>query len=223
MLEFIQSVFGGFDKALINAFLGLENSAGGFYTPLFKFITLIGEKGLIFFGLAIVLMLFSRTRKLGICIFGAVACGALITNFILKDLIARPRPCHSDFISEYLSLGYPSEDGYSFPSGHVTAIASASFAFFLGFNKKISWLGFPFVILMGISRIYLLAHYPSDVIAGILVGAISGVIAFYITKLIYSLLNKYKDNKLCDFVLNKGLVLNKKGAAEQVENAQSEQ
>ena len=223
MLEFIQSVFGGFDKALINAFLNLENSAGSFFTPLFKFITLIGEKGLIFFGLAIVLMLFTKTRKLGICIFGAVACGALITNVILKDIIARPRPCHSDFMSEYLALGYPAEDGFSFPSGHVTAISCASFAFFLCFNKKISWIGFPFVLLMGIARVYLLAHYPSDVIAGILVGFVSGVIAFYITKLIYNLLNKYKDNKFCDFVLTKGLTLKKKSATKQTIDAENKE
>lgn len=210
MLEFIQSVFGGFDRTLINVFLTLENNAGGFFTPFFKFITLIGEKGLIFFGLALVLMLFAKTRKLGVCVFGAVACGALITNFILKDLIARPRPCHSDYVSQFLALDFPAEDGYSFPSGHVTAIACASFAFFLSFNKKISWIGFPFVILMGMARIYLLAHYPSDVIAGILVGAISGVASFYITKLIYTLLNKYKANKFCDFFLNKGLTLKKK-------------
>ncbi|MCP6571144.1 hypothetical protein NL494_28655, partial [Klebsiella pneumoniae] len=61
-------------------------------TPLAKFITLIGEKGLVLFALAFIFMLFSKTRKLGVCLFGAVCCGALITNIILKDLIARPRP-----------------------------------------------------------------------------------------------------------------------------------
>ncbi len=209
MLEFLSSVFGTFDKGIINAFLRLSENAGSFFTPLFKFITLLGEKGLIFFAFAIVLMLFSKTRKAGICIFGAVACGALITNLILKDLIARPRPCNSDFISEFLSFGYPAEDGFSFPSGHMTAISSAVFAIFFCFNKKFSWIGFPFIILMGISRIYLLAHYPSDVLAGILVGVISSVVAFYITKLIYHFLNKHSQNKFCDFVLNKGLVIKK--------------
>ena len=209
MLEFLSSVFGGFDKSIIKAFISLSESAGEFFTPLFKVITLLGEKGLIFFAFALVLMLFSKTRKAGICIFGAVACGALLTNIILKDLIARPRPCQTDFLSEFLAFAYPTEDGYSFPSGHMTAIASATIAIFLCFNKKFSWIGFPFILLMGISRIYLLAHYPSDVLAGIIVGAISAVVAFYITKLIYIFLNKHKDNKFCEFVLNKGLNLKK--------------
>ena len=154
-------------------------------------------------------MLFSKTRKAGICIFGAVACGALITNVILKDLVARPRPCESEFLNEFLAFDYPTEDGFSFPSGHMTAISAATLAIFLCFNKKFSWIGFPFVLIMGASRIYLLAHYPSDVLAGMVVGAISSVIAFYITKLIYIFLNKHAENKFCDFVLNKGLVIKK--------------
>ena len=210
MLEFLSSTFGSFDKAIINGFIRLSESAGDFFTPLFKIITLLGEKGLIFFAFAIILMFFSKTRKAGICIFGAVACGALITNIVLKDLIARPRPCEGDFLNQFLALGYPAEDGYSFPSGHMTAISAATLAIFLCFNKKFSWIGFPFVLLMGASRIYLLAHYPSDVLAGIIVGAVSAVIAFYITKLIYFFLNKYKENKFCDFVLSKDLILKKK-------------
>lgn len=210
MLEMLNNVFGSFDKSIINGLVGLAENAGGFFTPVFKIITLLGEKGLIFFGAAIVMMLFTKTRKLGICMFGAVACGALITNIVLKDLIARPRPCEADFAAEFIKFGFPEEDGFSFPSGHMTAISAAAFALFLCCKKKWSWIGFPFVILMGVSRIYLLAHYPSDVIAGILVGIISGVIAFFITKLIYYILNKHGSNKFCNFVLNKGIVLNKK-------------
>ncbi len=209
MLEFLSSAFGSFDKSIINGFLRLSESAGAFFTPFFKVITLLGEKGLIFFAFAIVLMLFSKTRKAGICIFGAVACGALITNVILKDMVARPRPCESEFLSQFLELSYPNEDGYSFPSGHMTAISAATLAIFLCFNKKFSWIGFPFVLLMGASRIYLLAHYPSDVLAGIIVGFISSVIAFYITKLIYIFLNKHLDNKFCDFVINKDVFAKK--------------
>lgn len=209
MIEFLNSTFGNFDSSIINAFINLANSSGSFFTPLFKIITFLGEKGLIFFIASIILMLFSKTRKAGICIFGAVACGALITNIVLKDLIARPRPCQSSFINEFNMLGFPKEDGYSFPSGHMTAISSATFAIFFCFKKKFSWIGLPFIILMGISRIYLLAHFPTDVIAGIFVGLISSIIAFYITKLIYKYLDKYKEKKFCDFILNKGLTLKK--------------
>lgn len=218
MLEMLNNVFGSFDSSIINAFISLANGSGSFFTPLFKVISLLGEKGLIFFVASIILMLFSKTRKAGICIFGAVACGALITNIILKDAIARPRPCQSNFMNEWLSLGFPAEDGYSFPSGHMTAISSAMFAVLFSFKKKFSWIGLPFIILMGISRIYLLAHYPTDVIAGIIVGVVSATIAFFITKLIYNILLKNSNNKFCDFVLYKGLHFQAKKQDNQQDN-----
>ena len=61
---------------------------------LFKlhYAVALGEKGIIFFLLALIFMCFSSERDTGVCVFGAVCCGALITNIILKDSIARPRP-----------------------------------------------------------------------------------------------------------------------------------
>ena len=79
----LNTAFAGFDNAILEFMHTLEEAAGGFITPLAKFITLIGEKGLWMFALAFVLMMFAKTRKLGICLFGAVCCGALITNIIL--------------------------------------------------------------------------------------------------------------------------------------------
>lgn len=64
--------------------------SGAVLTPLMKVITFLGEKGIIFFLLALIFMCFSSERDTGVCVFGAVCCGALITNIILKDSIARP-------------------------------------------------------------------------------------------------------------------------------------
>ncbi len=180
----------------------LEGLAGDFLTPFFKIISILGEKGIIFFGLSIILMLFSKTRKMGICMFGAVACGALITNIILKNIIMRERPFEiSEFRSLWINVGAPAEDGSSFPSGHVTGIMSAMTVVFIFANKKWSWVGFLGVILMAVSRVYLIVHFVSDVLAGIIVGGISGLIAYFITKLIYKLMTKYQDKKFCKFVL----------------------
>ncbi len=204
MVEFLNTTFSAFDGGIFRAMHSLAESAGSILTPFFKAITLIGEKGLIFFAVAIVLMLFAKTRKLGICMFGAVACGAILTNIVLKDIIARPRPFASslEFAGFWQFVGCPAEDGFSFPSGHMTAIMSAMTALFIICNKKWSWLGFVGVLLMGISRIYLIAHYTTDVIAGIIVGAIAGVIAYVVTKLIYKFLEKHSEKKFCNFLLN---------------------
>jgi len=74
---------------------------------------------------------------------------------------------------------------------------------------------------MGLSRIYLVAHYTTDVIAGLLVGALSGVASYFITKLIYKIINKHKEKKFCKFVLEFDIIkLFKKDKAdkEQTEN-----
>lgn len=204
MVEFLNTAFAGFDGAVLRAMHGLAESTGGLFTPFFKIITLLGEKGLIFILASIVLMMFVRTRKLGVCMFGAIACGALLTNVILKDIIARPRPFEGslEFRGFWEFIGSPAEDGYSFPSGHTTAIAGAMTAMFIFCNKKWSWVGFIGVMLMGLSRNYLMAHYPTDVIAGIIVGAVSAIASYYITKYIFVLFEKHKEKKFCDFCLN---------------------
>ncbi|MBO5888905.1 MAG: phosphatase PAP2 family protein [Clostridia bacterium] len=201
ILNFLNENLSSFDGAIISTISKLHSS---FLTFIFKAITLLGEKGIIFFLGAIILMLFKKTRPMGICIFGAVGLGAIITNIVLKDYIMRLRPFESGnaFYNElWVNLGSPSEDGFSFPSGHMTATASAMTALFIFLKKK--WCFIPIIasLLMGIARVYLLAHYPTDVIAGLIVGIISGTIAYYITKLIYLVCEKYKDKKLLNFIL----------------------
>lgn len=198
----LNSVFSSFDGKIFNAMHAAAEHAGGFLTPFCKVITLLGEKGIIFFFAAIVLTLFKKTRVFGVCMFGAVACGALITDFILKDNVMRERPFVSEYREFWKYVGAPEEDGYSFPSGHATAATAAAMATFLHCNKKISWTAFLFALVMCFSRVYLIAHYATDVIAGIIVGAISGVIAYFIAKLIFFILNKCPNNKFCAFCVN---------------------
>lgn len=202
MAEWLNSFFATYDGAIFGAMHSLAESAGGFFTPFFKLVTLIGEKGIIFFVASILLMLFKPTRKFGVCLFGAVACGALITSVILKDVIARPRPMTDPtYTAFWQAVGSPAEDGYSFPSGHVTAVAAWATAMLLCCNKKWSWIGYIGVVIMAIARVYLIAHYASDALAGIIVGTLSGVVAYLIANLIFRLLEKYKENKFCYFLL----------------------
>ena len=201
--EWLNSFFYSYDAAILNALHSLAESCGGLFTPFFALITLLGEKGIMFFLAAAVLMLFKRTRRIGVCLFGAVCCGALITNICLKDIVARPRPFESVelFRSFWEYVGSPAEDGFSFPSGHVTAAASGALALAFCLGKKYLTPAVAWIVLMGISRNYLMAHYPSDVLCAMIVGAVSAIAAYYITRLIYFVLEKYKGNKLFAFIL----------------------
>lgn len=204
MADILNTVFAGYDKAILTVMHFLGEYLGGVLTLPMKLITLLGEKGLIFFLLALVLMCFSKTRKTGVCVFGAVCCGALITNIILKDWVARPRPFEAlDLYRMWWNdIGAPAEDGFSFPSGHVTAAAAGMTALYRAEGKKYLKPGIIWVLLMAVSRNYLMAHYPSDVLFAAIFGVASGFIAWEITKLIFRFLEEHDDNRLCALALD---------------------
>ena len=202
--DFLNTAFEGYDYFILSKLHDLAVITKGGVTPVFNFISLLAEKGIFLFLIAFILIAFKKTRKIGVCIFGAICCGALITNIALKDLIARPRPFMmivSDFNAWWQYIGSPIEDGFSFPSGHATAAMAFATAIFLTTNKKKSFPIFLFVILIGLSRNYLMVHYPSDILGGILVGAVAAFISLLITEFIFKILNKH-DNKITNFILN---------------------
>ena len=88
------------------------------------FQTVVGAKGEIWILLGILLLLFPKTRKTGACVLSAYIIAYYVGDGILKDLIARPRPCAVDETVELL-VSRPSS--YSCPSVHsMLAFASAS-------------------------------------------------------------------------------------------------
>ncbi len=206
MTEFalwLNDFFAPMDDALLEAYHALAGHGGGFWTPFFRLVTLIGEKGIWMLALAVVLMLFARTRKMGICLFGAVCCGALITNICLKDAVCRLRPFlgNAEYEGFWQFIGAPAEDGFSFPSGHATAAAAGSLALLFAGGRKYLAFGVPYVSLMCAARNYLMAHYPSDVLVGVLIGAVSACVAWAITCGIYRLLEAHPTQPFCRFVL----------------------
>ena len=170
----IDKVFYGFDIAVFKFFAAIESS---FLTGVAKLFTSFGDENFVIpmVILGIVLMLFKKTRKYGFALVFSIIVGTLITNVIVKPTFLRIRPYNTlqgvDFYqAAYFAVGGLSESDYSFPSGHTTGAFEIAVSMFLVFRsegkKKISWI-FPAVALctMG-SRVYLMVHYPTDVLGG---------------------------------------------------------
>ncbi|MDE6407659.1 MAG: phosphatase PAP2 family protein, partial [Anaeroplasmataceae bacterium] len=175
-------------------------AAGVFFTPFFKTITYFGTAGLGFIITCIILILFKKTRKLGTVSLVALFFGAILTNLLLKNIVARPRPFAdetSEFYTIWKNAGCLWESGYSFPSGHATASMAFSFGLFLVCNKKYSWSFLFIPLIMGITRIYFCVHYTTDVIGGFCVGILCGTLAFFAVKglMCWKLFVKFMDAK----------------------------
>jgi len=177
----LNTFFAAFDWNITSAIHKLYEIGGAFFSPFFDFISFLGKDGIILIVLSILLMFFKPTRRYGTAMLIGLAVGALITNCVLKVLIARARP-YADQSGPYYQLwqlvGQRTESDKSFPSGHTTAAFASMTALFLTGDRRISWTAFIFAFLMAVSRIYLVVHYPSDVLAGIIVGIIGGVVGY---------------------------------------------
>lgn len=173
----LNTVFAGFDQSITLAVHELYNLGGAFFTPFFEFISFFGKGGLPLIIISLLLTLYKPTRRFGTAMCLGLAVGALITNCWLKIAIARPRPYADEssiFYQLWLLVGQNIESDNSFPSGHTTAAFASMTAVFLVGDKRWSWAAYIFAFLMGLARIYLCVHFPSDVLGGIIVGFIGG-------------------------------------------------
>ena len=196
--KWLDTAFFGFDGAILEFYHRLAEWCGTLLTPFMYLITITGNKGLFLILLSLGLVLFSKTRKTGFCMLLAILCGALMTNVILKETICRLRPyVASDVFREFWTfVGAHTESEFSFPSGHTTAAAAAATGLWLVRGKKYLAISIPYVALMAASRNYFMVHYPTDVIAGAVVGAIGGIVAYLIVLGICRAMKKYENTKI---------------------------
>ena len=176
----LNTVFAGFDESVTLAVHKLYEISGGALNPLMNLISFFGKGGICLILLSIALMFFVKTRRFGTAMLLGLAIGALFTNLYLKVVIARPRPyadINGVFYPLWQMMGQHVESDMSFPSGHTTAAFASMVPVFLIGNKRVSWMALIFAFMMGVSRIYLVVHYPSDVLGGVVVGSVAGVIA----------------------------------------------
>lgn len=153
------------------------------HTPLLDkilaFITSLGNAGIIWIVLAVVLLILPKTRKTGIIVAAALLMDLILCNLILKNLVARVRPYD---VNTAIAILIKKPLDFSFPSGHTAASFAAMTALFLAKMKK-AWLAaLVLAVLIAFSRLYFYVHYPTDVLGGAVVGILSGIIGYAIVE-----------------------------------------
>lgn len=143
-------------------------------TPFWRAVTFLGNGGWFWIVLCVLLICFGKTRKTGVTAALSLLSGFLITNLLIKNAVARPRPF--DTYTQIIPLITRPKD-YSFPSGHTCA----SFAVALVCLRMLpgKWGILPVVLagMIAFSRLYLGVHYPGDVLAGFLVALLTSIVA----------------------------------------------
>ena len=146
-----------------------------FLDKIMVFITRLGDAGIIWIVLSIVLLLIPKTRKSGAVMVVALVVDVLLCNIVLKNLVARIIPYD---VNTGVHLLVAKLHDYSFPSGHTAASFASVTALYLAGEKKLWKFALVLACLIAISRLYLYVHYPTDVLGGILFGVISGYLGY---------------------------------------------
>jgi len=158
-----------FDSQIVSFFASIQVP---FIVTVMKVFSFFGSWYVIPF-VAIAIILFSREKNKPKALIGAMTSLLLgiISAYIFKIIVARPRPLD-------LSVNFAAWDS-SFPSSH----AVAAFAILPCLDKRLQPYWLAFAILISLSRIYLGVHYASDVIAGVILGYVMGLVGTKIFKL----------------------------------------
>ncbi len=157
-----------------------------FLDKVMPVITSLADAGIFWIIIAVVMLFFKKTRKMGITMGVALLMGVIVGNCILKPIIDRTRPY--DFYYEITGLEFNLlidrlHDG-SFPSGHTLASFEAAGAMLLR-DKRFGIPALVLAIVIAFSRLYLYVHYPSDVLAGIILGLAFAFAAYLIINAVY--------------------------------------
>ncbi|MCX5775479.1 MAG: phosphatase PAP2 family protein [Firmicutes bacterium] len=156
---------------------------------IFRYITVIGDGGTGWFLLGIILTCIKKTRRAGLTLLAGVIVLGSINNYVIKLLVARPRPYNvaggeelkvfvDATLTPLINIGsvhlFGMSKDLSFMSGHTVSSAVAATIVY-SFNKKVGIPVIVVAVLVSLSRLFLVVHYPTDVIAGAIFGVAGGL------------------------------------------------
>ncbi|MDY3772459.1 MAG: phosphatase PAP2 family protein [Candidatus Faecousia sp.] len=163
-----------------------ETMQCAFLDKTMPIVTLFGDGGVFWIGIAVLLLFFAKYRKTGFSMGMALVLGLVVCNITLKPLVARIRPY--DFqLQEFgreISLLISAQHDFSFPSGHTIASFEACTVLLLH-DKRMGIPATVLAILIAFSRLYLYVHYPTDVLVSLVLGIAFGLLGSFLVNLIY--------------------------------------
>ena len=158
-----------------------NNLRCGFADGLMKFFTMLGNGGMIWIVLGLVLCCFKKYRACGVAVIVGLLLGLVISTLGIKNIVCRPRP----FVQNPgVSLIIPPPSGYSFPSGHALSSFTAAFLLLMYRVKYIDIAALILACLIAFSRMYLYVHFPTDILGGIAAAAVIAAAVYYAAKYI---------------------------------------
>ena len=148
-----------------------------------KSVTSLGNGGIFWIILAVAFLAFRRTRLVGLSMAVALLMGFIVGDLTMKPLIARVRPYDA---AGFTGLLIERQKDYSFPSGHTQAAFASAWVIWY-YYRKAGIAALVLAAIIAFSRLYLFVHYPTDVLAGFLMGSFW---AFLTIRLVMPLLKK---------------------------------
>lgn len=171
-----------FDSTVLDWFQSVQNPV---LTPVLKLFTVLGEGAAVWIALGILLLVRKSSRRAGITVLLSLLFCLLVGNVFLKNAVARPRPCWRHPEIELL-IHIPRD--YSFPSGHTMSSFAAAFSVLL-WDRRWGVAALAGAILIASSRMYFYVHYPTDILAGALIGILLALTAWWI-------IDKFTNNRI---------------------------
>ena len=152
-----------------------NNLRCGILTPVMRVITTLGNGGAFWIVLTLLLLLvFKRTRRMGVYCAASMLLTLLVVNLCIKPLAARTRPYE---LIEGLQILVSRPHDYSFPSGHSANSLTCAWTIFRLAPKKYGVPALVLAVLIALSRLYVGVHYPTDVLAGAAIGILLSEVA----------------------------------------------
>ena len=152
-----------------------------FLDRVMSVLTHLGDHGILWLIIGILFLFWKEKRKCGAAILVGLLSHLLVINLFLKNVVARPRPFE---IQTAVSLLIQAPTDHSFPSGH-TGGAFLTAVILLHYDKRIGIPALILAILIAFSRLYLYVHFPSDVLAGAVIGILLGLVAIVIAEKVF--------------------------------------